>query len=182
LLTLTRKPNTLELWDLKDEKNPISLARISKIHGAEVQDMDLSPNGKILATTERVEDVILWDVSVPGKIQSLAQIKRQGSFYVSFSEDSRYLLSGGVILDTSTFNVIKKLPGQIRAAAFANNDTQIVAFNGDGQHLTVYDAHTCDEKCTWSTPGDLWYALVVHGNKIFVGSTGVYMLKMVNMS
>jgi WD40 repeat protein len=73
-------------------------------------DVAWSPDGKLIATTTFADGVFLWDAQTGERLHVLDDIPDDSVYFVEFTYDSRYILSGqGTFVSTFTSNEIASL-------------------------------------------------------------------------
>lgn len=140
LLAATSMLYRTSVWDLTAAAEPLPLAQ-ADIHADQAQGAVFSPDGKWLATTDRVGAVLLWRMdpqSVREKFVPAATvgIPSSGIPVVDFSQDGRRLVAA---LDKNVYvwDLDSGGPVQTVALTYAGADSRRVVFGAQGKTVLV---------------------------------------------
>jgi WD40 repeat protein len=126
---------TLWLWDLTDETDPIRLPH----SGAQINDLDASPDGSRLAVAANVAAIRLWSVAEREVLHTL-----EGHTYAAtslrFSSDGTLLASGGrdqtvrlwSVADGSLLATLEGHTGVVTGVAFSADGSLVASGSEDG--------------------------------------------------
>ena len=126
--------NTARIWDTTTGKEKLAL----KGHADVIRDLDISPDGKWLATASLDGTIKVWDVQTAGCLHTLKG-HPEGVLYVSFSPDGKRVVGSGGDRDRE---------GEIRMWDW-EADKQVLSlphdalfgkalFSPDGKHLACH--------------------------------------------
>jgi WD40 repeat protein len=144
--------NMVRIWDTTTGKEKLVL----KGHSDVVKGLDISRNGKWLATASTDGTVKVWDALTGACLHTLKG-PSQGVFHVSFSPDGKRVAGTGEQTDHNGETRIWDWATEKQVLNLAH-DTSIgkAVFSPDGKHLACYD----DERYKAATPGlvEVWNA------------------------
>jgi WD40 repeat protein/energy-coupling factor transporter ATP-binding protein EcfA2 len=136
------RSGVIELTKLDGEWRTIKLPNL---HGDTVFKLDLSPDGKLLASAGRDKRVIIWNVAQKTVSRELSGAHQQRVTTVKFSPDGRLIASGGpeehiYIWDLSRSEPLIKtldVPGGSNELAF-NQDGTVLAVGSDARRISQW--------------------------------------------
>ncbi|HLA05253.1 MAG TPA: hypothetical protein VJZ16_04635, partial [Syntrophales bacterium] len=80
----------------KGKSNKVKLIKTLSGHDqSSVSEIEFSPDGRLLASTDYIGNVKIWDVSSGAEIRAFSPHNSKHEAYISFSPDGKILASGG---------------------------------------------------------------------------------------
>ncbi|MBI3462253.1 MAG: hypothetical protein HY000_04215 [Planctomycetes bacterium] len=134
---------TVRVWDVQSGEALTCLKTVAQTHGAVIQDIAVSPDGRLVASAGPYHAVWLWDLSTAQtQARSFLKWHTGGLTSVAFAPDGKTLASAGadgriILWDVAAGEKLREwqLPGPVYSVAFAPDGRHLAASNGNG---TVY--------------------------------------------
>jgi len=121
----------MRLWDVAERK----LRHAVTCHKDSIQSIAVSPDGQLVATCSRKDDIKIWKVAGGTLEREIEEAGQEGVLAVAFSPSGRTLASGGVDKRVKLWKVAS---GKERETLWAHVDrVTCVAFSPDGKTLAT---------------------------------------------